>query len=70
MQFFLPCPTPCVRKCGIDESHHCSGCNRTGREIAAWYEMTDEKKWELLVELNRRFLSRKSTELTTGSRVP
>ncbi len=53
-QPLLPCPTPCVRHCGIDESLICSGCLRTGREIAAWSKMTDEERWDLLIELEKR----------------
>ncbi len=50
----LPCPSPCVRHCGIDESLHCSGCLRTGREVAAWPTMSDEQKWNLLNQLFAR----------------
>lgn len=50
----LPCPSPCVKRCGIDESLHCSGCLRTGREIAAWPKMSDPDRWDLLEVLARR----------------
>lgn len=53
-QFVLPCPSPCVRKCGIDESRRCSGCFRTGREVADWYRLEDEEKWNLFFELIER----------------
>ncbi|MEI7577166.1 MAG: DUF1289 domain-containing protein [Armatimonadota bacterium] len=52
----LPCPSPCVRHCGIDESLHCSGCMRTGREVGAWLTMSDAEKWNLLEELGKRKL--------------
>ncbi|MBI1335203.1 MAG: DUF1289 domain-containing protein [Armatimonadetes bacterium] len=53
-QPLLPCPSPCVKHCGIDESLICSGCYRTGREVAAWPKMTDQERWDLLLELDRR----------------
>lgn len=53
-QLLLPCPSPCVKHCGIDESLICSGCFRTGREIAAWPKMTDEERWDLLTKLDER----------------
>ena len=53
-QLCLPCPSPCAKHCGIDESLICSGCFRTGREIAAWLKMTDEERWDLIAEIGRR----------------
>lgn len=53
-QPLLPCPSPCVRHCGIDESLRCSGCLRTGREVGAWLKMSDEERWNLLDELAKR----------------
>ena len=54
VQLTLPCPSPCVRHCGIDESLVCSGCLRSGREVAAWPKLSDEEKWDLLAEVSRR----------------
>ena len=53
-QLTLPCPTPCVRHCGIDDRLHCSGCLRTGRELASWPKMTDDQRWDFLAELAKR----------------
>lgn len=53
-QPLLPCPSPCVKKCGIDESLRCSGCLRTGLEVAAWPTMSDADRWRLLDELQKR----------------
>jgi predicted Fe-S protein YdhL (DUF1289 family) len=53
-QLVLPCPSPCVRHCGIDETLVCSGCLRTGREVAAWLAMLDEQRWDLLAEVAKR----------------
>lgn len=53
-QLLLPCPSPCVKLCGIDETLRCSGCLRTGREVAAWLTMTDAERWDLLMEVAQR----------------
>lgn len=53
-QLVLPCPSPCVKRCGIDMSLRCSGCLRTGREVAAWLEMSDEERWDLLMKVAQR----------------
>jgi uncharacterized protein len=53
-QLMLPGPSPCVKHCGIDESLVCSGCYRTGREIARWKDMTEKEQWDLLAELEKR----------------
>ncbi len=54
VQLLLPCPSPCVLRCGIDESLHCSGCYRSGLEVASWRDLTDDEKWDLLEQLARR----------------
>ncbi|MCC7434180.1 MAG: DUF1289 domain-containing protein [Methanoregulaceae archaeon] len=53
-QLPLPCPSPCVKRCGIDESLLCSGCLRTGREVAAWLTMSDVERWDLLMQVSQR----------------
>lgn len=53
-QLVLPCPSPCVKRCGIDESLRCSGCLRTGKEVAAWLTMSDEERWKLLMDIAQR----------------
>lgn len=56
-QFVLPCPSPCVKQCGIDETLRCSGCLRTGLEVAAWLTMSDDERWDLLMEVVLRSTS-------------
>jgi predicted Fe-S protein YdhL (DUF1289 family) len=53
-QLVLPCPSPCVKHCGVDETLHCSGCLRTGLELSQWPKMSDEQKWDMIAELERR----------------
>ncbi|MFN8219730.1 MAG: DUF1289 domain-containing protein [Fimbriimonadales bacterium] len=53
-QLLLPCPSPCVKRCGIDETLRCSGCLRTGREVAAWLHMSDAERWNLLMDVSER----------------
>lgn len=48
------CPSPCVKKCGIDASCLCSGCLRTGKEIEAWPRMSNEEKWAVMVRVDER----------------
>jgi len=46
--------SPCVSICALDLEGYCSGCLRTGDEIARWLAMTDDEKWELLSVLDER----------------
>ncbi|MBN8690654.1 MAG: DUF1289 domain-containing protein [Armatimonadetes bacterium] len=52
VQQVLPCPSPCVKRCGVDETFRCSGCLRTGRQIASWLDLSDRARWELVAELD------------------
>ena len=37
-------PSPCIRKCGLDEREVCRGCFRTIDEIMTWEKMkTDDR---------------------------
>jgi hypothetical protein len=46
--------SPCISICALDLEGYCSGCLRTGDEIARWLAMTDDEKWELLSVLEER----------------
>jgi predicted Fe-S protein YdhL (DUF1289 family) len=46
--------SPCVNICALDLEGYCSGCLRTGDEIARWLSMTAEEKWQLLAVLDER----------------
>jgi uncharacterized protein len=48
-------PSPCIKKCGIPQnSIYCSGCLRTGQEIADWRKLNDTQKLIILEKLNDR----------------
>ncbi|MBW3097991.1 DUF1289 domain-containing protein [Pseudohoeflea sp. DP4N28-3] len=47
--------TPCILLCSIDErTGYCFGCGRSGGEIAAWMEYSDEERRALMAELPAR----------------
>ncbi len=47
--------TPCIKVCVIDrETGLCEGCGRTGAEIAAWYDMSEDDRLRLMAELPER----------------
>ncbi|MBU6409681.1 MAG: DUF1289 domain-containing protein [Verrucomicrobia bacterium] len=47
--------SPCVDVCKLDERGVCTGCLRTGAEIARWLEMTESEKGAVMASLaNRR----------------
>lgn len=48
------CQSPCIKKCGIDETRMCSGCYRTGLEIAAWRSLSNDEKWAIVNQLDAR----------------
>jgi uncharacterized protein len=50
-----PAPmSPCISICALGLDGYCSGCLRSGDEIARWLAMTDDEKWQLLAELEER----------------
>ncbi len=47
--------SPCIRLCLIHpEAKICTGCYRTGDEIAGWMRMTDDERAALMAELPSR----------------
>ncbi len=50
-QLLLPCPSPCIKHCGIDQTLKCTGCGRTGTQIALWPTIADSERWKILLEL-------------------
>ena len=52
----LPPPmSPCIHVCLMDEERRfCTGCRRTGDEIARWWGMTDDQKRAVLAALPAR----------------
>ena len=55
-------PSPCINVCRLDERGLCTGCLRSGAEIARWMGMSAQKQWQLLgVVEARRNLSKQVT---------
>jgi len=47
--------TPCIGVCELDPVGNCSGCHRSGDEIARWGSMSDQQRsWYMDEELPRR----------------
>ncbi len=47
-------PTPCVRKCCLDDNDVCLGCFRTMEEICRWNEAGDEERRAILKNCSER----------------
>ena len=48
-------PSPCISVCQLDrDSGLCTGCYRTGAEIAAWRSMSSDAQRDLLEVLRDR----------------
>lgn len=60
--------SPCIRICVIHpEARICTGCLRTGDEIAAWARMTDDERQRVMDELpDRKGLLRRRRGGRTG----
>lgn len=43
--------TPCIGVCRLDADGLCLGCRRTGAEIAAWRDMSDEERLRYMDEV-------------------
>jgi len=47
-------PSPCINVCSLDARGLCTGCLRTGDEIARWLAMSAAEQWRLLEQLKER----------------
>ena len=47
-------PSPCVRKCCLDEHDICVGCLRSMQEIMQWANATDAQKEQILYQVKLR----------------
>ena len=45
--------SPCVNVCRLDTSDVCVGCRRTRAEIAAWRDMSDAQRRQVLERLRQ-----------------
>jgi predicted Fe-S protein YdhL (DUF1289 family) len=46
--------SPCVKVCALDSQGYCTGCLRTGDEIARWTAMSPAEQWQLIALLEAR----------------
>ena len=47
-----PVPTPCISICKLDENNeYCIGCFRSAKHIGEWKYASNERKKEILAEL-------------------
>ena len=64
--------SPCILVCSMDmNTGHCFGCGRTREEIAAWIEMTPERRRAVIALLPARIetLERRPRRETRRSRM-
>lgn len=40
--------SPCIGVCTMADDGLCDGCHRTGNEIAAWIQMSDDQRLHLM----------------------
>jgi hypothetical protein len=48
MNSFRAVLSPCIGVCSLDDDGYCSGCHRTGAEIARWSQMGDDERLRLM----------------------
>jgi uncharacterized protein len=54
-----PVSTPCRRLCALDpRTGLCTGCGRTGAEIAAWAGLAEAERLRIMARLPRRLSQR------------
>ncbi len=48
-------PSPCIGVCTLDTvTGRCSGCMRTTAEIAEWGSASNERRYEIVLQLKQR----------------
>jgi len=47
--------SPCVNVCALDAQDVCVGCYRSALEIAAWQDLPDEERREVLKRADARY---------------
>lgn len=47
-------PSPCIRKCGLDDREICRGCFRSIDEIISWETMNSEERQQTLDNCRQR----------------
>ena len=46
--------SPCISVCALDNNDMCIGCYRSTQEITDWIRYSEEKKRQVIVEVNAR----------------
>lgn len=46
--------SPCVSICALDENDICTGCHRSGQEIAGWGSKSEAEKAEIMLKVRER----------------
>ena len=49
-----PVKSPCIEVCSLDNEEICIGCYRTADEIIEWFSAPNERKREILSEIDQR----------------
>ncbi|MFG5860611.1 DUF1289 domain-containing protein [Metapseudomonas sp. CR1201] len=48
------CPSPCIRRCCLDDTDVCVGCGRTLAEICEWGGASDQRRREICASAQQR----------------
>jgi predicted Fe-S protein YdhL (DUF1289 family) len=48
--------TPCVKICRL-QNGYCIGCKRSEEELSNWFWYTEEKRLQIMEELNMRVIN-------------
>ena len=49
-----PVKSPCIEVCSLNNEDVCIGCYRTAEEIIEWFSAHNERKREILSEIDQR----------------
>ncbi|WP_081664019.1 DUF1289 domain-containing protein [Metapseudomonas resinovorans] len=49
-----PQPSPCIRRCCLDDADVCVGCGRTLAEICEWGQASEPRRREICAAAERR----------------
>lgn len=59
--------SPCIGICALDAAGYCTGCLRTGEEIARWTAMSAAEQWTLVAVVIERRRRRAQREFPADS---
>ena len=49
-----PVKSPCIEVCSLNNEDVCIGCYRSAKEIIEWFSAPNERKREILAEIDQR----------------